>query len=113
MKLSRDKSSWTLVDLVRRQGKAHGEREYMSFEHGTSLTFAGLDRQSDELARVLATFDVGTGDRVLALVKNRIEFMIMMIATQKLGAIFVPINTELKGAFLQHQIGRASCRERV
>jgi len=110
MKLSRDKSTWTLVDLVRRQGKAHGEREYMSFEHGTSLTFAGLDRQSDELARVLATFDVGTGDRVLALVKNRIEFMIMMIATQKLGAIFVPINTELKGAFLQHQLKNAEPR---
>ena len=27
-----------------------------------------------------------------------------MIATHKRGAIFVPINTELKGAFLQHQL---------
>lgn len=107
MKLSRDKSQWTLVDLVRRQARAHGEREFMAFEHGTSLTFAGYDRQSDHLARVMATFGVGIGDRVLALVRNRIEFMVMMVAVHKLGAVFVPINTELKGAFLQHQLQNA------
>ena len=99
-----DKSNWTLVDLVRRQAEAHGEREFMAFEHGTSLTFAGFERDSDAIARNLASLGVRQGDRVLVLVKNRIEFMILMVATMKLGAVFVPINTELKGAFLQHQM---------
>ena len=27
-----------------------------------------------------------------------------MIAVQKLGVIFVPVNTELKGVFLEHQV---------
>jgi crotonobetaine/carnitine-CoA ligase len=40
----------------------------------------------------------------MALVRNRIEFMLLLLATQKVGAIFVPINTELKGAFLEHQL---------
>jgi crotonobetaine/carnitine-CoA ligase len=102
--MSVDKSEWTIVDLVRRQAAAHGEREYMAFEHGTSLTFAGLDRDSDAVARNLAALGVATGDRVLALLKNRIEYMVLMIAVMKLGAVYVPVNTELKGAFLQHQL---------
>lgn len=99
-----DKSDWTLVDLVRRQGARHGEREFISFEQGDRLTFAGFDRDSDAVALRLSALGVGPGDRVLALVKNRLELLLTMFATFKLGAIFVPINTELKGAFLQHQL---------
>lgn len=105
--MAKDYSNWTLVDLVRRQAKAHGEREFMSFEHGTTLTFASLDRDSDDLARKLASLGVTPGDRVLVMLKNRIEFMLVMMAIVKIGAIFVPINTELKGAFLQHQMRNA------
>jgi crotonobetaine/carnitine-CoA ligase len=105
--MSVDQSNWTLTDLVGRQAVVHAEREFMSFEDGTSLTFAGFDRDSDSLSRNLASLGVKPGDRVLALFKNRIEFM---LATMKLGAIFVPINTELKGAFLQHQMRNAEPR---
>ena len=82
----------------------------MAFEHGTRLTFASLDRDSDTLARNLATLGVVPGDRVMAILKNRIEFMLAMIAVQKLGAVYVPINTELKGAFLQHQMRNSEPR---
>ena len=105
-----DKSTWTFVDLARRQAKVYGEREFIAFELGTSLTFAGLDRDSDRLARNLASLGVKPGDRVFVLIKNRIEFMWVMLATMKLGAIFVPVNTELKGAFLQHQMRNAEPR---
>ena len=68
----------------------------MSFEHGTRLTFASLDRDSDTLAGNLTALGVAPGDRVMAVLKNRLEFMLTMIATLKTGAIFVPVNTELK-----------------
>jgi len=103
-----NKSDWTIVELLRRQAARHGERRFMSFEQGAELSYAGLDRDSDQLARVLAAAGVGAGDRVLALLKNRAEFMLAMLATHKLSAIWVPINTELKGAFLQHQLGNAA-----
>ncbi|MCZ6886936.1 MAG: AMP-binding protein, partial [Gammaproteobacteria bacterium] len=105
-----DKSTWTLVDLARRQAKAYGDREFMSFEHGTRLTFASVDTISGQLARNLAGLGVQPGDRVLALLKNRAEFILAMLATMKLGAIFVPVNTELKGAFLEHQLRNAEPR---
>jgi crotonobetaine/carnitine-CoA ligase len=99
-----NKSHWTIVQLARDAAAQFGDREFMSFEHGTSLTFAGYDAETDRLGRVIAGFGVGPGDRVMALVRNRIEFMLLLLATQKVGAIFVPINTELKGAFLEHQL---------
>ena len=102
-----DTSEWSLVGLVRRQAAALGEKEFMSFEHGTALTYASLDRDSDDLARKLAGLGVGPGDRVMVMLKNRIEFMLAMIGIMKIGALFVPINTELKGAFLQHQMRNA------
>ena len=108
--VQQDKSSWTLVDLVRRQARAYGDREFMSFEDGARLTFASFDADSDNLGRALAGLGVDKGDRVLALVRNRVEFMLAMLATQKIGAIFVPINTELKGAFLEHQLRNAEPR---
>ncbi|MDE0943351.1 MAG: AMP-binding protein [Alphaproteobacteria bacterium] len=105
-----DKSKWTLVNLVRHQAEHFGEREFISFEQGPRLTFAALDRDTDDLALRLRAVGVVPGDRVMALVKNRVEFLLSLIATNKLGAIFVPINTELKGAFLQHQLHNASPR---
>ena len=108
MVLPLDTSEWTLVNLVTRQAAAHGDREFMTFEQGTRLTFASLDKDSDKLALCLSSFGVRSGDRVMALLKNRIEFLQIMIATMKLGAIFVPINTELKGSFLQHQMRNAA-----
>ncbi len=105
-----DKSTWTLVDLARRQADSYGEREFIRFEQGTRLTFAGLDTDSNSLARNLAGLGVIPGDRVLVLLKNRAEFILVMLATMKLGAIFVPVNTELKGAFLQHQLINAEPR---
>ena len=97
-----DTSNWTLVGLVQRQAAAYGDKEFMSFEHGTTLTFSSFERDSNRLACNLASLGVAQGDRVMAVLKNRIEFMLAMIAVMKLGAIFVPINTELKGSFLQH-----------
>jgi len=53
---------------------------------------------------------VQAGDRILGLLTNSREFMLTMIATHKLRAIFVPINTELRGNFLEHQVHNSSPR---
>lgn len=100
-----DYGNWTLVHQVREQAAALGERVFMTFGSGASnLTFAGLDRRSDAIAAALRDRGIGEEDRVMMLVKNRAEFLIAMIGIMKCGAVFVPINTELRGAFLQHQL---------
>lgn len=104
MVLELPKSSWTLPAAVSAQAKRYGDRIFCTFYDGTELTFGGLDRESDALASGLATLGIGPGDRVLALALNSRAFLLSWIATQKRGAIFVPINTELRGAFLAHQV---------
>lgn len=112
---------WTLVELVRTQAARLGDAPFLTFndggdadrggagqggaeDGGSVLTFAGLERQSDAVAGALAALGVGPGDRVLALATNSEAFVVAMIATHKRRAIFTPVNTELKGTFLAHQV---------
>ncbi|HEX2675382.1 MAG TPA: AMP-binding protein, partial [Polyangiales bacterium] len=56
-----------------------------------SFTFAELDREVCRLANGLARLGVGEGDRVASYMPMVAEVVIAMLATQKLGAVFVPI----------------------
>lgn len=101
---------WTLPALVHRAAVAHGDREFLSFEDGRTISFAELDRQTDRLATGLADLGLRPGDRLLGLLTNSLEFMLLMIAAHKRRAIFVPINTDLRGAFLEHQVNNSEPR---
>jgi carnitine-CoA ligase len=95
---------WTLVNAVQMQAKSYGEKEFLSFENGEALTFAALDQLTDQLASGLQELGLKPGDRLLGLMANSRDFILLMIAVHKRRAIFVPINTELKSSFLQHQV---------
>ncbi len=96
--------SWTFLDAVRRQAERYGDRVFCTFGDGETLTFGEFETATDAVASGLADIGVEAGDRVLALARNSKAFLLAMIAVQKRGAIFVPLNTELKGAFLEHQV---------
>src|SRR5678815_88758 len=98
------KASWTYPAVVRRQAETYGDRVFCTFEDGRTLSFRELDVESSRLASGLAQLGLLPGDRAVVLAFNTREFVVTMIAVHKLGAIFVPINTELKGAFLEHQL---------
>ena len=104
------KSTWTYPAIVRRQAQRYGSRTFCTFDDGKALSFAAFDAESDCLASALAVLGVKPGDRVMALLYNSREFLLVMLATHKRGAIFVPINTELKGEFLNHQLRNAQPR---
>ena len=99
-----------MVDAVRHQALVAGEREFLSFEDGTKVSFSEFDHLTDCLATALTELGVQAGDRILGLLTNSREFMLTMIATHKVRAIFVPINTELRGNFLEHQVHNSSPR---
>ena len=104
------REQWTLVDAVRHQAAAAAEREFLSFENGASVSFSEFNDLTDRLGTALCDLGVQPGDRILGLLTNSREFMLAMIATHKVGAIFVPINTELRGNFLEHQVHNSSPR---
>ncbi|MEZ5235557.1 MAG: class I adenylate-forming enzyme family protein [Acidimicrobiales bacterium] len=94
---------------MRRRANELGDAEFVSAE-GESISFRGLDEASDRVATALGRLGVQPGDRVLALALNSVAFLVAMLATHKRRAIFTPINTELKGSFLEHQVRNSDPR---
>ena len=56
------------------------------------ISYAELDRRTDQLASALRKLGVRRGDRVACLQHNSAEFLELLFAAAKLGAIFMPIN---------------------
>jgi O-succinylbenzoic acid--CoA ligase len=68
------------------------------------LTYAGLARRAGNAAAVLAARGIGTGDRVACLLGNRLEFVVLMLASAHLGAVLVPLGTRLAPAELAYML---------
>ena len=98
------KSMWTMAAIVRMQAEHFGSRPFCTFADGQSFSFQQLEDETSALASGLAELGVEPGDRVSTMAHNGKAFLLIMIAVHKRGAIFVPVNTELKGAFLKHQL---------
>jgi carnitine-CoA ligase len=96
--------AWSLPCVARRQAAHYGERPFIRFGAGPELSFAGLHEGSDRVATALSALGVARGDRVLAMLGNRAEFLLLALGCGRIGAVFVPVNTELKGYSLQHQL---------
>lgn len=68
------------------------------------VSLGELDAQSDRVAAALQAAGVEKGDRVAINLPNRLEYIVLIYAVAKAGAIQVPLNTYLRGDFLSHQL---------
>ena len=98
-----EKSNWNILKLLKIRASEYGDKEFIRFDSGTSLSFKLLDEQSDKFAYKLLDIGLQEDENVFCFLKNSAEFLISLFAAMKIGAIFVPINTELRGQFLEHQ----------
>jgi crotonobetaine/carnitine-CoA ligase len=92
-----------LVSLIRSKARKNGDRPALRFV-GRELTYAELDRLTDRVAAGLIAAGIRAGDRVAALLFNSPEFLLLWFGTVKTGAIFVPLNTALKGELLRYEL---------
>jgi carnitine-CoA ligase len=88
---------------------AQPERLYLDFS-GDEYSYARMGREVERFARGLHALGVGRGDRVVGLLENGPAPVIAWYATNRLGAIYVPINTAYKGEYLRHQISDSGAR---
>lgn len=68
------------------------------------LTFAQLHQQADHAARRLAALGVGPGDRVALLLPNGVDFVLLVHAAARIGAVLAPLNTRLAQPELAWQL---------
>jgi len=81
----------TLQQLLERNVAKHGAAEAYVCED-RRLTWAEFGAEVERLAGGLAGLGIGKGDRVAMLMANRIEFVSVMFAAIRLGAIIVPLS---------------------
>ena len=62
---------------------------------GATLTYAELERQSNQVAHVLADLGLGFGDHIALLVENQIEVFPVVWAAQRSGLYYTPVNWHL------------------
>jgi carnitine-CoA ligase len=98
-----------LATLVRDKARKNGDRPAIRFAR-RALTYRELDAASDRTAANLRASGVEKGDRVAALLLNGPEFILAWFGLAKLGAVFVPLNTALKGEILRYELADAEPR---
>lgn len=85
------------------------DRLYLEFS-GDAYSYARMAREVERFARGLHALGVIQGDRVVGLLDNGPDAIISWYATNRLGAIYVPINTAYKGEYLRHQVSDSGAR---
>jgi len=74
------------------------------------LTFAQWQEKSLKVANALATAGIGAGDRVAILTYNRIEQFVILYATMKLGAVYVPVNYRLAASEFKYILNQSEAK---
>ena len=99
----------TIVHMLARAVENHGNNEFLVIDR-VPITYAEMDRRSNAMARAFAELGVKKGDRVVTLFNTSVDVFTCWFAINKLGGVWVPINTAYRGEFLRHQISDAGAK---
>jgi acyl-CoA synthetase (AMP-forming)/AMP-acid ligase II len=91
----------TLGDMLRARARQYPGRTAI-VDGGRSFTYAALNARVNRLAALLRRLDIGRGDRVAILSENRAEYLELMFAAGKVGAIVCALNWRLADPELIH-----------
>ncbi len=71
------------------------------------LTYQAFFRRADRLARGLLALDVARGDRIGIWAVNNVEWLLLQVATARIGAVLVNVNPAYRSAELEHALQAA------
>ncbi|GAA5047137.1 class I adenylate-forming enzyme family protein [Haladaptatus pallidirubidus] len=67
-------------------------------EEGEEITYAELARRVKSAANRLAELGIDSGDRVAVVSRNRVEVLVLLFATWRVGGVFAPVSHRLTPA---------------
>ncbi|MEZ5740522.1 MAG: class I adenylate-forming enzyme family protein [Burkholderiaceae bacterium] len=73
----------------------------------TRLSYRALEREVGRLSAGLRAMGLRAGDRLMLLCTNRPEFLIALLACQRLALIAVPVSVRERGEALRYMIGQS------
>ena len=98
-----DPDNRVLGHILRLHAEGAGDTPFLlaDSEH---YTYAQVNSLANRYASGLRALGVATGDRVLVFMHSCVEFVVLALAANKLGAVWVPVNTDYKGDWLADAI---------
>ncbi|NNM00315.1 MAG: AMP-binding protein, partial [Gammaproteobacteria bacterium] len=98
----------TIPDQFAAVAHEHAEREaVVSLPQQRRLSYAQLESAADQLARGLLALGFGRGDRVGIWSTNNIEWLLLQIATARIGVVLVNINPAYRPKELAYALERS------
>lgn len=91
----------TLGALANLTTERFGDREFLCFQ-GARWSFTETQVEIDKVAHGLIALGIQPGEKVSLWMTNRPEWVHIMFALAKIGAIMVPINTRLRTADVEY-----------
>lgn len=104
-----DNKNRILPKMLTLQAQQNGDAEYLITDE-RRVTFAEAEALTNSLAAGLKELGVEKGDRVAFYLKSGIETILTALAVNKIDAIWVPVNTDYKGAWLADTIERSKAK---
>ncbi len=103
-----DNKDRILPKLLSMQAEQAGETEFLITDE-KRVTFAEAEQLTNSIAAGLQALGVKRGDRVAFYLESRVETVLVALATNKIGAIWIPINADYKGNWLAETLERSRC----
>jgi len=97
----------TFANIMRNHARVRPDAAALTFD-GRTQSFGDLNEFSSRCANVLVSKDVGAGDRVAILSKNRAEYYAMIYGVNKIGATLVCLNWRLSAREIDEILTDAS-----
>jgi fatty-acyl-CoA synthase len=99
-----------LCSLIERNSAFAPDKPAIHFE-GETLSYAAFSARIEQTARALKSeLGVGRGDRVAILSLNRPDYLVLLYACARLGAILVPLNWRLAVAEQEYMLSDAAAK---
>ena len=86
----------TLSQVLRDTTEKFPQRNAILDPSGITLTYEGLDKKVDQLARGMLELGIAKGDKVGLWMPNIPEWVVVYFAIARIGAVLVPMNTRYK-----------------
>lgn len=99
----------TVVGLLEQCVAEVSDQRFLDFS-GEAHTYRELWERVTSYAAGLRAIGVGPDQTVVTMLDNNIDAVSLWFAANLLGAIWVPVNTALKGTFLSHVVSDSDAR---
>jgi len=96
-----------LTELARQYGD---KPAVIMADSGASLSYAELERRSNQVAQLFRARGLHPGDHIAILMENRLEFFPVVWAAQRSGLLYTPVNWHLSAAEAAYVVADCGAR---